>query len=105
MNKKKWRCSFLHFYFNGVNWNDYPAYFKRGTFVRRETIERKYTCEELEKLPEQHQARSNPDLTIKRHEYVTINMPVFKRVVNRVGVIFGGEPPLIEEEGKVGIYK
>lgn len=81
----------------GVNWNDYPAFFKRGTYVKRVITERKYTCEELDKLPEKHEARSNPNLTIKRHDVIALDMPVFKRVMNRVGVIFNDAEPLLAE--------
>lgn len=38
----------------GVNFNDYPFFFKRGTFVRRVKEERVLTAEQLEKIPEQH---------------------------------------------------
>src|SRR5690606_26266119 len=44
----------------GVNWNDYPAFFKRGTYVQRRVVHRPFTAEELEALPPLHEARSNP---------------------------------------------
>ena len=80
----------------GINWNDYPDFFKRGTFVRRELETRKYTCEEIDKLPAKHQARSNPDLEIERHVIKKIDMPPFGKVINRVGVIFNSETPETE---------
>src|SRR5581483_5540743 len=43
----------------GINWNDYPPQFKRGTFVRRKLVERPFTAAELEKLPAGHEARGN----------------------------------------------
>ena len=33
-----------------INFNDYPDFFKRGTFVRRMTVERVLTDDELAKL-------------------------------------------------------
>lgn len=36
----------------GVNFNDYPAFFKRGTFARRVKEERMLTEEQLAKIPE-----------------------------------------------------
>jgi tRNA(His) 5'-end guanylyltransferase len=84
----------------GVNWNDYPAYFKRGTYVKRVKVSRKYTCEEIEKLPAKHQARTNPDLMVERQDVQVISMPPFNKVVNRVGVIFNEENPLLEQEQK-----
>ncbi len=81
----------------GVNWNNYPAFFKRGTFVRKKKELTKFTTDELSRLPENHQARSNPDLMIERSIFVSEEMPKFSSVTNRVGVIFYGEEPLIQE--------
>jgi tRNA(His) 5'-end guanylyltransferase len=77
----------------GVNWNDYPAFFKRGTYVRREVIERRLTAEELADLPEKHEARRNPDLIVRRSALRAVSMPPFGTVDNRVGVVFEGEAP------------
>jgi len=82
----------------GVNWNDYPPFFKRGTFVRRITVGRKYTRKELFNLPEKHEARTNPDLIVTRQDTIRVSMPIFKKVINRVGVIFNDEEPLIEDK-------
>jgi len=77
----------------GVNWNDYPAFFKRGTFLRRQTTSRKFTVVELESLPAQHAARKDPELLVTRNAVVAVDMPPFNRVLNRVGVLFDGETP------------
>jgi tRNA(His) guanylyltransferase len=77
----------------GVNWAKYPDFFRRGTYVQRRTIEREFTLEELDKLPEKHEARRNPELTIKRQEVVAIEMPPLSKVSNRVGVLFEGLEP------------
>jgi tRNA(His) guanylyltransferase len=77
----------------GVNWNDYPAFFKRGTFVRRRAVTRAFSAEELEALPERHAARSDPDLVVTRHLVEPMEMPPFSKVTNRVGVVFRGEAP------------
>lgn len=81
----------------GVNWNDYPAFFKRGTFVLRRNISRRFSAEELESLPPRHAARSNPDLVVHRSEVRPVEMPPFGRVTNRVGVLFDGEDPRTAE--------
>ena len=39
---------------HGVNFNNYPAFFKRGTFARRVTKLKTLTEEELEKIPVEH---------------------------------------------------
>lgn len=77
----------------GINWNDYPPFFKRGTFVRREEVQRAFSAGELEALPARHAARGNPELMISRAEIREIEMPPFGKVINRVGVIFDGEMP------------
>lgn len=77
----------------GVNWNDYPSYFKRGSYIQRRTVTMPFTAEELERLPEKHEARKNPDLLVERSTYETIDMPPFASVTNREAVIFAGATP------------
>ena len=77
----------------GINWNDYPAMFKRGTYVQRRMATKPFSADEIEKLPPKHQARSNPDLVVERHEVMILEMPPITTVVNREAVIFDGEPP------------
>ncbi len=54
----------------GTNWNDYPAFFKRGVFVQRKAV-----------------------LETERTEITSIEMPPFDKVTNRVEVIFAGQAP------------
>jgi tRNA(His) 5'-end guanylyltransferase len=79
----------------GINWNDYPDFFKRGVYVQRRKVVRKFTSEELENLPEKHEARKNPDLMVERSIVAPLEMPVFTRVLNRVGVVFDGQEPIV----------
>lgn len=79
----------------GINWNDYPAFFKRGSYVQRRKIKSKLTVEDLENLPPMHDARKNPNLEVERTEYNRVDMPPLNTVTNRVGVIFRGEEPLM----------
>lgn len=78
----------------GINWNDYPAFFKRGSFVQRRRVEKPFSAEELESLPPKHAARTNPELLVERSEWHIIDMPSFRKVVNRSGVVFLGEDPV-----------
>lgn len=80
----------------GINWNDYPEFFKRGSYVQRRVVKAKLTADDLANLPEKHHARQNPDLEFERTEYRRIDMPPFNRVANRVGVIFSGEEPVTD---------
>jgi len=82
----------------GINWNDYPVFFKRGTYARRVVISRKFTDEELNELPEHHEARNNPDLLITRSSIEVIDMPIFTKVMNRNEVVFDGAVPIVAED-------
>lgn len=85
-------------YEKGINWNDYPAFFKRGTFIQKSTISRSFTADELDKLPLKHKAHFYPNLKVARQEIQVIDMPSFSKVKNRVGVIFNGEKPTCVDE-------
>lgn len=86
----------------GVNWNDYPDFFKRGTYVQRKSVVRKFTTDELKLLPEKHAARLNPDLMIERHEIRAVAMPRLSSVINRNDVIFAGAEPEVYSNGGLG---
>ena len=60
----------------GVSWNDYPNFFKIGTLFLRRKKMTKFSYDELEKLPEKHEARVNPDFEIERSivEGKSVNM-------------------------------
>lgn len=75
----------------GVNWNDYPDFFKRGTFIQRRKRFITLTDEELARIPERH--RPAKDQKVERSHVVTLPMPPFGKVINREGVIFNGEEP------------
>jgi tRNA(His) guanylyltransferase len=77
----------------GVDWDDFPDFFKRGTYVQRRKTTRRFTAEELLALPPRHEALSNPNLQVERSEVRTIDMPPFASVSNRVDVIFEGAEP------------
>lgn len=77
----------------GVNFNDYPACFKRGTSIQRTRISRPFTTEEIEKLPPKHEARCNPDLTVERWYFRSLDVNGFGRLTNPVPVIFHGADP------------
>lgn len=84
----------------GINWNDYPPMFKRGTFIRKKTVTRKFTASEIEKLPEKHEARSNPDLLVERKELQTEWLPRLATISNRIEVLFDGADPIPNADAK-----
>lgn len=75
----------------GINYDDYPAYFKRGTWLRRVSYERAFTPEELEAIPEAH--RPLPDTLVTRSEVRDLKITNFSRLSNPQGVVFNGEDP------------
>jgi tRNA(His) 5'-end guanylyltransferase len=54
---------------NDTPWEDIQDIFKNGSYIKRHKVKAKFTTEELEALPEKHQARQNPDLEFERTEY------------------------------------
>lgn len=82
----------------GINWNDYPTFFKRGTYAQKKVVERQLTDEEWEKIPEKHRATLPRYIAIKRNVIQVIDMPIFSKVTNREDVIFKGEMPTVSLE-------
>lgn len=68
----------------GVVFDEYPYFFKRGTFARRTTVERMLTVEELARIPEQHR----PTGPVKRSEITRQDIDL-QTVKDPVGVLFG----------------
>ncbi len=79
----------------GINFNDYPADFKRGIYVQRRKVIKKFSLDEIEKLPLKHLARTNPNLEIERSELHVLDMPIFSKVKNKVDVILYGKEPIV----------
>lgn len=79
----------------GVNFNDYPTFFKRGSYFQRKTILRELTPGELQNIPEKH--RPAHGTLLERHIIEEIAMPRLSTVVNKVDVIFNKATPIIKE--------
>lgn len=75
----------------GVNYSAYPAFFKRGTFLRRSTYLQTLSEAELENIPEAHR----PTGPVMRSRVTEIDMPPFVTVKNRVDVVFNGATPIV----------
>jgi tRNA(His) guanylyltransferase len=84
----------------GINWNDYPAFFKRGTYVQRRTVSKPFSTEELERLPPKHEARTNPGLMVERSEVKVLELPPITTIENREAVIFDGASHQSEASAK-----
>ncbi len=91
-NKSGAEMQEMMFQEKGVNFNDYPSFFKRGTFVRRTVYEANLDAATLAKIPE----GKRPTGPVLRSRVVALEMPKFSTVTNRVGVIFDGANPITE---------
>jgi len=80
----------------GVNFNEYPDFFKRGSYVRRVTRENTLLEEERGRIPEKH--RKAPNVTFLRSSVERIEMPRLSRIANRENVIFDGAEPVLFEK-------
>ena len=65
-------CSVL-----GVNWDDYPESFKLGSYYVKIKEARKFTTDEIQKLPLLHKARKNPDLMVERNTIKNVGVSEF----------------------------
>ena len=77
----------------GINWNDYPARFKRGTYLRRQKVKRQLSEDERLQIPEKH--RPPEDLLVERTDIVTLDLPPIRKISNRVDVFFFAEEPVL----------
>lgn len=55
--------------YRSINWYDCSSYIKYGTFYLKKIVQIPYSKEEIDRLPEKHEARKNPDLLIERIKY------------------------------------
>lgn len=78
----------------GVNWNDYPAHFKRGSYLQRRTVSKPFAEHELRRLPPRHEAHANPGLLVERSEVALLDLPPLGTIINCEAVIFDGAAPI-----------
>lgn len=81
-------------YQKGINWNDYPAFFKRGTYITKRKVLRTLTDEERMKIPEKY--RPDSDVKVERSTISILDIPPLQRIKNRVDVIFNNAEPINE---------
>lgn len=72
----------------GINWNDFPAFFKRGSYLQRRTFERTLTDEERERIPEKH--RPPVGELVTRSHVVELDLPPVRQIANLTAVLFEG---------------
>ena len=76
----------------GIIFKDYPAFFRKGTFIRRITELRHLSPEELERIPEKYR----PTEPVLRHRLIELDLPRLVDVEGLVGVLF----PELEQAGR-----
>jgi len=89
----------------GINWSEYPACFKRGTYVRRKDVELAFSSAELEKLPAKHEARKNPKLKVLRSILEELNPPALPKITNLEDFVFSGSDPIMASPLKTRVSK
>jgi tRNA(His) guanylyltransferase len=75
----------------GVDWTTYPAFFQRGTFLQRRTVEAELTAEELAKIPAAH--RPAPGAVFQRNRVLELDLPPVRRIANLAAVLFERADP------------
>ena len=70
----------------GVNWAQYPAFFKQGTWVRRANVQRTLTDLELGIIPEKHRPCATDLVT--RTEIQDFDLPPVNSISNLADVLF-----------------
>ena len=81
---------------HNINFNDYPASFKRGTFVKKVTVETSMSEQELAVIPPQH--RPDPQQKVKRSQMMAFDLPPLAKISNRKDVLFGNAQPQTQEQ-------
>jgi tRNA(His) 5'-end guanylyltransferase len=74
----------------GIEWEDFPAHLKWGTYVKRETVERELTEEELDRIPAPHR----PTGPVMRTDVTAYDLGPLLDVQNRLEVFFDGADPI-----------
>ena len=81
----------------GINWNNYPYFFKRGSYIKNTEVYKVFTYVELKELNPKHHAHGNPDMKFKRHSIEILeDFPKLTSISNPVGVIFHNEDILLK---------
>ena len=80
----------------GINWNDYPNFFKRGSYIQRRNYSCTLTNEERAKIPEKHRPEEGKLFT--RSKIVELDLPKAQSIQNYASVLFFGVDPVLKQE-------
>lgn len=74
----------------GINFNDFPSFFKRGTYVQRKTFTKEMSEQDLANLPEKHTARMGGSKIVTRSSVVELDLPPISKIVNFKDILLYG---------------
>lgn len=77
----------------GINFNGYPAFFKRGTYVKKVPIEKPLDAETLAKIPADRRPEKG---VVMRNVLAELSLPPLAKIDNRVAVVFDGEEVILK---------
>ena len=75
----------------GVQWQDLPVCFRRGVYFKRIKRFTQFTADELERLPEKHHARLDPNLVFERSEIMQVELPRLADAADKSALLFGDD--------------
>lgn len=75
----------------GINWNDYPTFFKRGTYVGKRQLMKMLSDTELLKIPEKFR---EPGKLFSRSVVLDLELPEYTKIANIKECIFDGQSPI-----------
>jgi len=78
-----------------IVWEDLPYFYRHGTYIQKQKTLRVFTCDEIDRLPEKHHARLNPELLVERKDFVLLDMRI-EKIQNKTGFIFDGDKAITE---------
>ena len=82
----------MYYQKTGKNYNDLESHLKRGTYFQRKLFEEELNEETLAKIPE---GKKPADNKVIRSKVVELDLPIMRRVENKVGVYFYNEKPIL----------
>lgn len=78
---------------HGVNWNDYPTFFKRGTYVQRKSFAVELDADTLAKIPEGKKPLGG---VVVRSRVVELDLPILSTVANASDVLIYGDEVVLK---------
>ena len=73
----------------GIGMGSWPAMHTGGVALARRRVRRRFTTDEIERLPPKHTARANPDLIYERTEVEAVQAPDYRDAAWAHATIFG----------------